>query len=372
MRILHVTDVYLPRLGGIELHVRDLALQQSAAGHDVEVLTMTHGRGSVDIPRFPPVRRPAHSDWVRRAAFGWRAHRLARELDVDVVHAHVSTLSPLAYASLPDNHQIPTLVTVHSLWRRYIPIWRLCDSAVGWTRWPAVWSAVSRAAAEDVALAARGRFDVAVVPNGIDLRAWPLVERRRRTKELRVVSVMRLAARKRPLPLLRMLHALRGRLPSDVRLSAVIIGAGPQRQAMERYADSHGMSGWLQLPGHLPRPAVAEALADADVFVAPAKLESFGIAALEARATGLPVVGSIHSGLNDFIESGRDGLLVDDDAAMVDALAHIAEHPLDPHALMDVQHLQPMNWANVVDRTTDLYVAAGSVVPKAPRSTQVS
>jgi glycosyltransferase involved in cell wall biosynthesis len=39
MRIAHVTDFYLPRLGGIEMHVRDLAMRQQAAGHEVEVIT---------------------------------------------------------------------------------------------------------------------------------------------------------------------------------------------------------------------------------------------------------------------------------------------------------------------------------------------
>ena len=43
MRIAHVSDCYLPRLGGIELHVHDLALRQAAAGHDVTVITTTGG-----------------------------------------------------------------------------------------------------------------------------------------------------------------------------------------------------------------------------------------------------------------------------------------------------------------------------------------
>ena len=41
MRILHVTDTYLPTLGGIELHIHDLAAQQRAAGHLVTIATST-------------------------------------------------------------------------------------------------------------------------------------------------------------------------------------------------------------------------------------------------------------------------------------------------------------------------------------------
>ena len=43
MRILHVSDCYAPRTGGIESQVRDLARAQVQAGHEVHVLTATVG-----------------------------------------------------------------------------------------------------------------------------------------------------------------------------------------------------------------------------------------------------------------------------------------------------------------------------------------
>lgn len=372
MRVLHVTDVYLPRLGGIELHIRDLARRQLADGHEVEILTVTHGRGSAEFPGPPRVVRPPRAGWLAKASFVWRMRNYARVNGFDVVHAHVSTLSPLSYASLRGNSPVPVVVTVHSLWRRYTSIWRFFDRTLGWTRWPITWSAVSRAAADDVARSGIRPFEVPVVPNGIELSEWSLVERVRNPKEFRIVSTMRLSGRKRPLPFLRMLRALRQRLPSDVQLSVVIAGQGPRRRQMERYAARHGMNDWLQLPGQLPRAAVAEALANADVYVAPATLESFGIAALEARATGLPVVGRTGSGLSEFIIHGHDGLLVDSDHAMVDALVALAGAPLDKVALDDVSRLQSMDWANVAQRTMDLYIAAGSELGVADRSRRAS
>ncbi len=41
MRIAHVSDCYLPRLGGIEMQVHDLATRQRAAGHETTVITQT-------------------------------------------------------------------------------------------------------------------------------------------------------------------------------------------------------------------------------------------------------------------------------------------------------------------------------------------
>ena len=39
MRIAHVSDFYLPRLGGIEIQVSDLAARQRLAGHTVDIIT---------------------------------------------------------------------------------------------------------------------------------------------------------------------------------------------------------------------------------------------------------------------------------------------------------------------------------------------
>ena len=58
MRILHVTDAYLPRTGGIEMHVHDLAQAQAAGGDEVDIVTMTRGRGALDAPGGATVIRP--------------------------------------------------------------------------------------------------------------------------------------------------------------------------------------------------------------------------------------------------------------------------------------------------------------------------
>src|SRR5947209_7845297 len=98
MRILHVTDAYLPRLGGIEMHVHDLARAQSAAGHDVDIITMTRARGASDVPGGAIVVRPADdasSLSKLRFVFANRTHGVTE--GYDVVHAHCSTVSLLSF-----------------------------------------------------------------------------------------------------------------------------------------------------------------------------------------------------------------------------------------------------------------------------------
>ena len=90
-------------------------------------------------------------------------------------------------------------------------------------------------------------------------------------------------------------------------MRATIVGDGPARPAMERHLRARDMS-WVSMPGRYTRDQIRDLLA-ADVFVAPAPRESFGLAALEARAAGVPVVARAQSGVADFVSPGKEGLL---------------------------------------------------------------
>lgn len=376
MRVLHVTDTYLPRRGGIELHVHDLAQAQRRAGDEVDVLTLTRARDVEPAQTAGSLLRPAdHAHLVDKLRFVLAHRRRGTTAGYDVVHAHCSTFSPLVFATLGAADGLPTAVTAHSLWRRYTPLYRAGDYAVRWSTWPIAWSAVSEAAAEAVRKAAARPLEIDVVPNGIDPSAWPQVERSPQPGRLRVISVMRLAPRKRPLALLRILHRAAMSMPADTKLEAVIVGDGPQAGAMRRYLRRHDLDDLVTMAGHQPRPEIARRLADADVFLAPATLESFGIAALEAAATGVPVLGRRRTGLADFVAEGHGGLLVDSDADLAGALVDIASgrRRLAPVPRTAVDQ---MSWPAVVARTRALYERAGvggvTVAPASARKRRAS
>jgi glycosyltransferase involved in cell wall biosynthesis len=362
MRVLHVTDTYLPRRGGIELHVHDLAQAQRQAGDEVDVLTLTRARGVEPAEHTGALTRPTDDAGLLDKARFLLEHRRRGLLgDYDVVHAHCSTFSPLVFATLgaAEAAGVPTAVTAHSLWRRYTGLYRSADTALHWSTWPIAWSAVSTAAAEAVRRAARVPLPVDVVPNGIDLGAWPEPARVTAPGRLRVISVMRLAPRKRPTALLRVLRSAAARMPAGTRLEAVVVGDGPQAPAMRRYIRQHGLDSVVTMAGHLPRPEIARRLARSDVFVAPATLESFGIAALEAAATGLPILGRTRTGLADFVRDGEGGLLVGSDRALADTLVAVGSGAVQLNACAR-ETLTAMTWPAVVDRTHALYARAGA------------
>ncbi|PZS34374.1 MAG: glycosyl transferase [Pseudonocardiales bacterium] len=324
VRITHITDCYAPRVGGIELQVQQLARRQALAGHDVHVVTTTAGGPTTDDEPLSVVRLPS----LRRVVDA------VRRIDPDVVHAHASVLSPLSAAAAVAAARAlrPTLVTVHSLWAYLSRPYRLAAAAAGLSGLPIEWAAVSSTAARQVRHVLGSSRQVAVIPNGIDTGYWHHGSRSADSHEVVVAAVMRLAARKRPLALLAALRQARAALPPQVRLRAVILGDGPQRGLMKGYLAAHRMRDWVLMPGVGGPEQVRRLLAEADVFIAAARLESFGLAALEARCASVPIVAHAGTGIADFVRHGRDGLLVTEDG-LGTALCHLTSS-LDARAAM--------------------------------------
>ncbi|MBK5305809.1 MAG: glycosyltransferase family 4 protein [Frankiaceae bacterium] len=372
MRIAHVTDFYLPRLGGIEMHVSDLARRQYAMGHDVTVVTSSPGEGHPDPVDAPSVVRVTER-FRRPRAIHPRAPFAGAEVlldgDFDVVHVHAGVGSPLAFwAALRCSRAgIPTVVTVHSLWAWAHPIFRTLNAIAGFSRQPIRWTGVSEAAAEQVRRVVRSGGVVTVLPNGIDPERWDVVPAPRSADDVLLVGVMRLAVRKRPKQLLKMLRAARLAVPAGVRMTAVIVGDGPARPALERYVRRHAMTDWVSLPGRQDRDQIRDLYRRADVFVAPADLESFGIAALEAHCAGVPVVAKAGNGIAEFVRDGRDGLLVTDDEAMTQALIRLCTQPLLRRALAGHAEARtsPVSWTSTLELTQAAYDEAAVLVGRA-------
>ncbi|SFJ82295.1 glycosyltransferase family 4 protein [Cellulomonas sp. KH9] len=335
MRVVHVSDCFAPRTGGIETQVGDLARHQARTGDEVHVLTATLGEGGerggvVDVEdgvhvhrlgaRLPfdlPVNPLAGPGLIRRALRGVRP---------DAVHVHAGVVSPFAFdgVRVATALGLPTAITWHCMLDGVAGVAGPALRRTRWARLPAALSAVSGAAAERVRTMLGGRVDV--VPNGIDTALWaptgppdPDLD-----APLHLVATMRLAPRKRAVPLVDVVAAAAGRLP-DGALRLTLVGDGPARDAVRARVASAGLQDVVTLRGRLPRSEVRATYADADVFLAPARLEAFGIAALEARTAGLVVLAHDGTGVGEFVTPGVDGFLVADDAAMTDAVVRLAQ-----------------------------------------------
>ncbi|MGV9011505.1 MAG: N-acetyl-alpha-D-glucosaminyl L-malate synthase BshA [Flavobacteriales bacterium] len=150
---------------------------------------------------------------------------------------------------------------------------------------------------------------IQVVPNFICMEHYQgLVDKRVRERfapngEKLLVHVSNFRPVKRVQDVLAMFKQLRNELPVHL----LLIGDGPERQHMESICRAERTCDEVFFLGKMTEPE--SILANCDLFVLASETESFGLAALEAMACGVPVVSSNTGGTPEVVEEGVSGLL---------------------------------------------------------------
>lgn len=266
----------------------------------------------VSHPRF--LLPPRHLGYMRVA--GWMGRASAAAFDAAVhehhpqfVHAHALYPSAAAAAELSSRGGLPLVVTVHgsdlyTLAGR--PEWCARIAAVAQAADAVV--CVSDSLARDVAtLLGTDAARVTVVPDAYDDGRFTCVTRSAPAgRRIRVASVARLVDVKGPDVLVEAV----GRLVADgTDIELTIVGDGVLRARLLERARALGIAERVLLLGGVPSDRLPEILASADVYVQPSRREGFGVALVEALATGLPAVAT-RSGGPETIVRPDDGLLV--------------------------------------------------------------
>lgn len=353
-RIALVTDWFAPRRGGMEAQLADLAAGLADAGAEVCVMTATPGdrgppSGAYAVTRLnvrtlpsPPLAiAPDIIPRIREAlSRGW-----------DMVHVHVSVVSPVGWtgAFVARSLGLPVAVTFHSVLRAKAALLRLASAVTPLGSARIAWSAVSRMVANQARWGLGDGPEVAVLPNGIHLDRWITARQRVLGDRLTLVSAMRLHRKKRGRQLLRAFAGAARQSPVAVRL--IVVGDGPERDALQRDLVDLGLQSGpaiAEIRGWLSASELRDLYATADGFVMPSIHESFGIAALEARAAGLPVIAR-RSGSSEFLVDGRNALLADNDAELSRALGAFMRDPACRARLRaSVDDLSRFGWASVI------------------------
>ena len=319
-KIALVSDWYLPRVGGLEMQMHGLARALAALGHEVHVYTTTPGEEAAS-PDGIVVHRLKLARIAGVVFNPWNlllARRTMREEDFDVVHGHgLFSMMTIGVLMSARALKVPCVLTSHSLLRGgAFPAAVLALAFDGRTD---VIAGVSRAAADDLARAS-GRRDVIVLPNGIEPSEWATADDRA-LRTPRVTSVMRLSRKKNGVELIEAMARVVERVSSIPAPRLTIVGDGPDRTRLERRVDRLGLGDVVEFLGWQDRRRIADVLAASTVFALPCRREAFGLAALEARCAGVPVVAMHGGGIGEIVEDGRHGYLAATHNAFADAIA---------------------------------------------------
>ena len=113
--IVHITDCYSPRTGGIETQVANLVAAKRDAGWPVEIMTATVGEPEQGVNRITapiPFGLPIHPRTRARVVESLTASKPS------VAHIHIGATSPFAWGAIRAvrDLNLPTVITVHSMW----------------------------------------------------------------------------------------------------------------------------------------------------------------------------------------------------------------------------------------------------------------
>jgi glycosyltransferase involved in cell wall biosynthesis len=325
--VLHVSQ---PVDGGVATYVSAAAADQAARGWSVAVAAPAGG----PLPRELAARGVACLPWEATRSPGPATLRETRTLAAvvagfapDVVHLH-SAKAGLA-GRLALRGRIPTVFQPHG-WS-----WLACDgpmasASAAWERLATRWTDALVCVGHDEAAQGEGVGigGTRVIRNGVDLERFvpaDVVGRAAARAKLGLplgaplaVCVGRLTRQKGQDVLLDAWPAVRRRCPDAV---LALVGEGDLRPALERVAG----------PGVLFAGASADVrpwYAAADLVVLPSRWEGLPLIALEALASGRPVVGTEIPGLSEVLTPEVGALVPPDDAtALTAALARRLGHP---------------------------------------------
>lgn len=307
MRVLHVfKDYFPPTYGGIEQHVHDLVHSIDGVSCCVLTSARSHRRMNNDDDGIPVLRTAEYGrPFSTPITPGWL--RLLRRLRPDLIHLHMP--SPFGeLAVLACGTRVPIVASYHAdivRCPRLAQVYRPLQQAL-LRRAASIVVSSPRMAATSATLD-RHRHRVVTIPYGVDAAKWrrrpPAADEiRRRHPGPLVLFLGRLVRYKRIDLLIDAMPALQATL--------LVVGDGPERERLEHLARRRRLQPRVAFVGAVPSEERAAYYHAADVFVlpSPTRAESFGIAMLEAMASGTPAVcvevGTGSSWLNRHGETG--------------------------------------------------------------------
>lgn len=368
-RIVLLSGIYPPDIGGPATHCRDLRDELRRRGRAVTVVTLHDGKRPTSDDGV--VRFPRRWPWpVRIAAVAWWLVANRRQYDV----AYATGLSEAAALGTSLARR-PLIIKVvgDQAWERarrlgltQAPFEEFQERAqasravaMRWVRDRALRSATAIVAPSDylARLVERwlaGRRRVSVVPNGVCVPAR-VESASDRTGELRIAFVGRLVSHKQVDRIVRAVSSTAG-----VVLN--VVGDGPERESLERLAATVGPR--VRFLGERPHAEVLALLTTADALILASDYEGLPHVVLEALAVGTPVVSPSVGGVGEVVSDGRNGLVLPsaDVTDIAASLRRLRDDPALRRRLGEGAKAAGAAWRfeSVADRLESLLDSAGA------------
>jgi glycosyltransferase involved in cell wall biosynthesis len=197
-----------------------------------------------------------------------------------------------------------------------------------------------------------------VIPNAIELSVFTPPRHRHHDGPVRLLFVGRFNAFKNVETLLEAVSCLKEMGVNNFELQ--LIGDGERRSNLERLAVEKELTRCVKFLGWVNRTAIVDRYRQADLFVTATTWEGMPNTVLEGMACGLPVVATRASGLDELVQEGVNGYLIDinDPAALAERLADLIDNPYERRRMGKESRKiaeQEFAWEYITEQYVEIY-----------------
>ena len=346
MHIAYFTNFYLPVVNGVVRSVQSFREALTALGHNVFIFAQEDDYEDTEpfIFRYPSLRLPLAVDIPTALPVSPFVDQLIPKLKLDIIHTHHPVLLGQTAATKARDLNLPLVFTFHTQYQEYTHYFPfpqeqvqefLKSTIMHWMRdfmRKCQHIVIPSESMRSILVNDYGLVDrFTVIPTGIDINPY----KKANGSQLRtewgwqddkvIISAGRLAEEKNWVTLLQA-FAQAQKVQPAIRL--VLLGDGPQAEALKQLVGELGIAERVTFVGKVPFTEVPTYLKSADLFAFASITETQGLVTLEAMAAGLPVVAVDASGTRESVDDGAQGFLVQNDAQdLANGILKLVEDP---------------------------------------------
>ncbi|MEM7085000.1 MAG: N-acetyl-alpha-D-glucosaminyl L-malate synthase BshA [Bacteroidota bacterium] len=329
---MKIAIVCYPTWGGSGVVATELGIALAERGHEIhfitykqpvrlELLSRNIHFHEVSVPNYPLFQYQPYE-----LALSSKLVDMVKLYDLDLLHVHYAI--PHAYAGYMAKKMlesegifIPIVTTLHGTDITLVGNHPFYKPAVTFSiNESDVVTSVSQSLKDDTLRLFDIKNEIDVVPNFIDLSKFNNVftdcqrDLMANEDERIITHISNLRPVKRIMDIVEIFERIQKEIPAKL----LLVGDGPEKKRAEELCKSKGIENKVIFFGNSSE--IDKILCFSDLFLLPSEKESFGLAALEAMASGVPVISSNTGGLPEVNEHGVSGYLSDvgnvDDMAM--------------------------------------------------------
>lgn len=317
---MNIAIVCYPTHGGSGVIASELALGLADRGHNIHIVSyatpfrlrsfhqnvVVH---EVEVATYPLFKYPPYA-----LALAAKLVEIAQESALDLIHTHYAVPHAasafLAKQMLNKAHPIKTVTTLHGTDITLVGLDRSFFQVVKFSIEEAdAVTAVSRYLRDQTHELFRIEREISTIFNFVDTERFQrdpaecTREHFATPEEKIIIHASNFRPVKRVLDVVRTFAQIRKALPARL----LMVGEGPDRLPAQKLVRDLGISTQVSFLGE--QDYIERLLSCADLLLLPSEEESFGLAALEALSSSVPVIGTATGGLPEVVQDGKNGFL---------------------------------------------------------------